>query len=66
MAKIVIQHEADPSIGIVLQEVPPGTPGRARGWMGVCTECGFPLHRWERDNAIAGAQKHVDGHESSL
>lgn len=66
MAKIVIHHEVDPAIGIVLEEVPAGTAGRARGFYGTCTECGWPMHRWHRNDAIKSAQDHVDRHESSL
>ncbi len=64
MAKIVVEHETDPAIGIVLTEVAPGTPGRAQGTYGTCTECGWPLHRWQRDRAIEDARRHVDGHEA--
>lgn len=64
MAKLVVQHEEDPAIGIVLEEVLPGTPGRARGWHGTCTECGWPVHRWDGADAIGSAQQHVDSHEA--
>lgn len=66
MAKIVIQNEADPGIAILLEEVPEGTPGRAQGTHGVCTKCGWPMHRWDRDRAIEDAKRHVDGHEAEL
>ena len=66
MAKIVVHHDVDPGIGITLEEVLEGTPGRARGWHGKCTECGWPLHRWHQKDAIAGAQRHVDGHTPVL
>lgn len=66
MARLVIQHDVDPAIGIVLEEVPPGTPGQAQGWHGTCTECGWPLHRWRRDVAIAYAKEHVDQHPASV
>lgn len=66
MAKLVIVHSVDPGIGITLEEVPPGTPGRARGYHGTCTECGWPMHRWHRDNAIRAAQEHVDAHPAVL
>lgn len=62
MAKIVIYNEADPCIGITLEEVEPGTPGRARGTHGTCTECGKPMHWWDQNEAIRAAQAHVDGH----
>jgi hypothetical protein len=61
MAKIVVHHDVDPGIGITLEEVLPGTPGRARGWHGTCTECGHPMHWWHQDSAIRGAKRHVDG-----
>lgn len=66
MAKIVVQHDVDPGIAIVLEEVPEGTPGLARGTRGSCTECGWPMHRWRRDDAIAAAKQHVDLHQSGL
>jgi len=66
MAKLVIVHDVDPCIGITLEEVPPGTPGRARGYHGSCTECGWPMHRWQRDNAIRDAKAHVDSHLPTL
>lgn len=66
MAKIVIQHDKDPGIAIVLTEVAAGTPGLTRGFHGTCTECGWPMHRWDRDKAIHSAKGHVDTHESGL
>jgi hypothetical protein len=66
VAKIVVQHDEDPSIGIVLEVVPEGTPGRAHGCYGKCTECGWPMHRWNQADAIKSAENHVDRHESSL
>jgi hypothetical protein len=66
MAVTVVFNEADPCIGITLEEVPPGTPGRAQGTHGTCTECGWPMHRWDRDKAIRDAQAHVDGHAPVL
>ena len=66
MAKIVVFNEVDPCIGVTLEEVPPGTPGRAHGTYGTCTACGRVTHRWERDNAIRDAQRHVDEHEPVL
>lgn len=66
MAKLIVQHNEDPAIGIVLEEVPEGTPGRARGWHGECTECGWTLHYWREDNAVKGARRHIEKHESAL
>jgi hypothetical protein len=63
VSKIVVQHDTDPCIGIVLEEVPEGTPGRAHGWHGTCTQCGRVMHWWHRDPAIAGSRAHVDRHE---
>lgn len=63
MAKIVIQNEADPCIAIVLEQVGPGVPGKALGTHGTCTECGWPMHRWELSRAIIDARDHVDSHE---
>lgn len=66
MAKLIVQHEVDPGIAIVLTEVLPHHPSLARGWRGQCTECGKTMHRWHQDRAISAAQAHVDSHESSL
>lgn len=66
MAKLIVQHEQDPGIAIVLEYVPSGTPGRALGYHGKCTQCGWPLHRWERDTAILSAFSHIEKHESAL
>jgi hypothetical protein len=62
MAKLVVHHDEDPDIGVVLEYVPPGT-GRARGWHGECTECGRKIHRWRQDDAVLSAQTHVDRHD---
>lgn len=64
MAKLVVQHDEDPAIGIVLTEVLPGDPNVAQGWHGACTECPHTIHRWEEDNAITAARRHVDSHEA--
>ena len=66
MAKIVVMHDVDPGIGITLEEVPPGDERRAQGFHGSCTECGWTLHYWRQDNAVRGAQRHVDGHAPVL
>lgn len=66
VAKLVVQHDVDPGIAIVLEEVPEGTPGRARGTYGSCTECGWTVHRWLTENAIRDGKEHVDQHESGL
>lgn len=66
MAKLLVQHDEDPGIAIVLEYVAPGTPGRPQGWFGTCTQCGKKTHWWHQDRAITAAQAHVDGHESAL
>lgn len=66
MAKTVIHHDTDPQIAIVLVTVPPGTPGQAQGTRGVCTECGWPLHRWDFRRAVQDARVHVDMHEAVM
>lgn len=66
MATVIVQHDTDAGIAVLLEEVLPGTPGRARGWHGRCTECGWPMHRWGQALAIAGARRHVDLHTSQL
>ena len=59
MAKIVIQHEEDPEIAIILAET-----GPALGWYGNCTQCGRRMHRWDQSLAILSAQQHVNRHEA--
>lgn len=66
MAKIVVHHDVDPGIAIMLEEVPPGTPGRAQGTHGTCTKCGRPMHRWDLYVAIRDAKRHVDDHDTEL
>lgn len=65
MAEIVIFNRIDPCIGITLREGIEGGPA-APGWHGSCTECGWPMHRWNREKAIEGAQAHVDAHSPVL
>lgn len=64
MAKLVVQHDVDPAIGIVLEYTESETLGRAQGYSGTCTECGWTMHRWRQDNAIKAAKAHVDSHEA--
>jgi len=65
VAKIVVQHDLDPAIAIVLEYEAPG--GRhAQGWYGECTECGWPMHRWGQPFAIDAAKAHVDRHDGSV
>lgn len=67
MAKLIVQHDEDPGIAIILEQVlPASTEGRAQGWHGRCTECGKTTHRWGQAVAIESARRHVDNHESSL
>lgn len=66
MAKTVVFNEVDPCIGITLEEVPEGTPGRAHGVHGTCTECGKPMHWWRMEKALPAAQAHVDAHAPVL
>jgi hypothetical protein len=66
MAKLIVQHDEDPGIAIVLEYVLPSTPGRPQGWHGTCTQCGRPMHRWNERQAIESARTHVDGHECAL
>lgn len=65
MEKIVVFNQADPCIGITLRQGLPQAPD-APGFHGTCTECGWPMHRWDRDKAIESAQAHVDWHDPVL
>ena len=62
MAKFIVQHDAVPQIGMVLEYIPTGTFGVAPGWRGACTECGRKIHRWHLEKAVEDAQRHVDSH----
>lgn len=66
MAKLIVHHQTDPGIGMVLEEVLPGDAKRARGWYGRCTACPKTMHRWHQDRAVKAAQGHVDSHEAVL
>ena len=66
MAKVVVQNDTDPGIAVVLETVPEGTPGRAQGTYGKCTQCGWPIHQWREDSAITVAKEHVDEHPAVL
>jgi len=65
MAKIVIHNETDPGIGIILNEGLPQAPS-APGFHGTCTQCGWPMHRWDLQKAIDAAQAHVDRHSPAV
>ena len=62
MAERVVFNEIDPGIGINLRQDVNGVPG----WTGKCTQCGWPMHRWNEQDAVRGAQHHVDGHDPVL
>jgi hypothetical protein len=66
MAKLVVQNDTDPGIAVVLETVPEGEPGRAKGTHGGCTACGRVIHQWREDSAITVAKEHVDNHEPVL
>jgi hypothetical protein len=64
MAKIVIQHDEDPAIGIVLS---PDSWPTAMWWRGTCTQCGTVVYVSTLDEPpFDEAQRHVDSHESAL
>lgn len=60
--RLVTFQNDEPSIAIVFTQVEPGTPGKARGWHGECTECGKKVHYWNEARAMAAGQEHVDSH----
>ena len=62
MAKLLVVNEQDASIAVLIEEIPEGTPGRAEGWYGRCTDCGpaWVMHRWKQDRALSDAGHHVD------
>lgn len=66
MARIIVQHDTDGGIAMLLKEVPPGVPGIARGVHGECTECGRKTHHWKREDALYAALRHVEGHEPQV
>jgi hypothetical protein len=58
--KLVVYKDAEPEIGITLEYTAPGTPGKAQGWHGTCTQCGKPMHFWNQEKAFEAGQAHVD------
>ena len=65
MEKIVVFNEVDPCIGITLYEGIPESSA-APGFHGACTQCGWPMHKWDRRKAIDAAQAHVDRHSPAV
>lgn len=65
MAKLLSVQEDDPGVAVTMAWTPPGTPGRAQGWYGSCTECGpdWSAHRWTEVAALETAQRHIDMHQ---
>lgn len=59
MPKTAVWNDRDPGIAIILSE-------SVRGYHGQCTQCGWPMHRWNRDSAVASAQRHVDSHAPAM
>jgi hypothetical protein len=66
MAKLIVQHDEDPGIAIILEEWRISGSNRFLGWHGTCTQCGRVMHRWGEHRAIESAREHVDRHESAL
>jgi hypothetical protein len=66
MAKLIVQHDDDPGIAIILEEWRIPGSGRFLGWHGACTQCGYLVHRWIWGRAVESARRHVDSHESAL
>jgi hypothetical protein len=66
MVKQLLVSDDDPGIAVTLEWTPPGTPGRARGWHGTCTECGpaWSMHRWNDEAALTSAHRHIDLHQA--
>lgn len=62
MAKIVVQNDTNPDIGIVLDELT-GLDGHSKIWDGNCTQCGWSFMWENEDEARAVAQAHVDTHD---
>jgi hypothetical protein len=62
MAKIIVHHDTDPGIGIILEPAPHGI----EGWYGKCTECGRSIYQWSQERAIERARRHVDNHDAVL
>lgn len=62
MAKLVVQHDVDPGIAIVVEEL----TSLSAGWSGRCTECGEVITGWDQYTAVRRSKAHVDQHESGL
>jgi hypothetical protein len=67
MAKLLIVSDEDPGTAVTITEVKPGTPGKAQGYHGTCTECGpdWVMHRWSQEKALEDAHRHIDKHQGS-
>jgi hypothetical protein len=61
MAKIVVQNDTNPDIGIVLNRT--GDVISRRRWAGECTQCGYVVDDCEIEYAAANARAHVDSHD---
>jgi hypothetical protein len=60
--KLLVFNDYDPAVAITMEWTPEGTPGRAHGWRGACTECGKAVHYWTEAKAMENGQEHVNGH----
>lgn len=61
MAKLLVQHDTDPGICVILAEVEQPLPG----WAGDCTQCGTSVHSTRADEAVAYSVRHVESHEDA-
>ncbi len=65
MAKVLVQHDTDPGIVVILAEVESMVTEGLMIWKGECTQCGAPIRGSWVDTAVLRAQGHVDEHEDA-
>lgn len=69
MAKLIVQHDTDPGIAIVIEDrARPANAFESPWYCGKCTQCGWELGDYCYSvvgSAVAEAEIHVDKHEAA-
>lgn len=65
MAKLLVQHDTDPGIVVILEQAASTVTEGLMVWRGKCTQCGCPIRGVYADSAIPRAKDHVDTHEDA-
>jgi hypothetical protein len=64
MAKLLVQHDTDPGICVILAERESTVTEGLLIWVGECTQCGSPI-RGTAVTSVERARAHVDEHEDA-